>query len=132
MPLLLKMTKLKENVNRLNALLKEGKIAEAFEKYYNIDVTIHIDGNPPITGKKQKREMIFLQEIEKLNNAEIKLVAFGGMDNDVSVTEWEINIENKEGEKKTIYRVNVQHWKDDKIINEKIYFCGDQKFKIED
>ena len=31
MPLLLKMTKLKENVNRLNALLKEGKIAEAFD-----------------------------------------------------------------------------------------------------
>lgn len=76
--------------------------------------------------------MIFLQEIEKLNNAEIKLVAFGGMDNDVSVTEWEMNIENKRGDKKIIYRVNVQHWKDDKIIDEKIYFCGDQKFKVED
>ena len=126
------MTKLKENVNRLNALLKEGKIAEAFKKYYNLDVTIHIDGNHPITGKEQKREMIFLQEIEKLNNTEIKLVAFGGIDNDVSVTEWEINIENKEGVKKIIYRVNIQHWKDDKIINEKIYFCGDQKFKVED
>ncbi|MDP3027609.1 MAG: hypothetical protein Q8N63_07935 [Nanoarchaeota archaeon] len=126
------MTKLKENVNRLNALLKEGNIAEAFEKYYNIDVAIHIDGNPPINGKEQQREMIFLQEIEKLNNAEIKLVAFGGIDNDVSVTEWEINIENKKGEKKIIYRVNIQHWKDDKIISEKIYFCGDQKFKVED
>ena len=124
------MTKLKENVDKLNALLKEGKIAEAFEKYYNIDVTIHVDGNAPITGKEQKREMIFLQEIEKLNSAEIKSVTFGGMDDNVSMTEWAINIENKEGKKKTIYRVNVQHWKDDKIINEKIYFCGDQKFQI--
>jgi len=122
------MAQLKDSVNKLNSLLKEGKIMEAFEKYYNIDVTIHIDGNAPITGKEQKREMIFLQEIEKLNNAEIKLVAFGGTDNDVSVTEWAIDIENKEGVKKTIYRVNVQQWKDDKIINEKIYFCGDQKF----
>jgi len=125
------MIKLKNNVDKLNALLKDGKIAEAFEKYYNVDVTIHIDGNPPITGKEQKREMIFLQEIEKLNSAKIKLVAFGGEDDDVSVIEWEINIGNKKGEKKTIYRVNVQHWKDDKIINEKIYFCGDQKFKVE-
>jgi len=122
------MAKLKENVDRLNVLLKEGKIAEAFEKYYNLDVTIHIDGNPPITGKEQKREMIFLQEIERLINAEITLVAFGGVDDNISITEWAIDIENKEGEKKTIYRVNIQHWKDDKIINEKIYFCGDQEF----
>ena len=125
------MTNLKDNVNKLNALLKNGKISEAFEKYYNLDVTIHIDGKHPITGKEQKREMIFLQEIEKLNSAEIMLVAFGEKDDNFSVTEWEINIENKKGEKKKIYRVNVQHWKDDKIINEKIYFCGDQKFKVD-
>jgi hypothetical protein len=124
------MTKLKTNVERLNFLIKEGKIMDAFEKYYGNDVIIQVNGNPPITGKglNRKREMIFLQEIEKLNSAEIKSVTFGGINDNVSMTEWAINIENKEGEKKIIYRVNVQHWKDDKIINEKLYFCGDQKF----
>ena len=124
------MTKLKNNVEKLNILIKEGKIMEAFEKYYDKDIIIQVNGNPSITGKEQnrKREMIFLQEIEKLNSAEIKSVTFGGTDDNVSMTEWAINIENKCGEKKTIYRVNVQHWKDDKIINEKLYFCGDQKF----
>ena len=126
------MINLKDNVNKLNVLLKHGKISEAFEKYYNVDVNIHIDGKPPISGKEQRRDMIFLQEIEKLNSAEIVLVAFGGVNEDVSVTEWEIDIENKSGEKMIVYRVNVQHWKDDKIIDEKIYFCGDQKFKFED
>ena len=126
------MKKLKDNVNNLNSLLKNGKIVQAFEQYYDIKVNIHIDGNPPISGKEQKRDMIFLQEIEKLNSANVKLVAYGGEDNDFAVIEWEINIENKKGEKKTIYRVNVQHWKDNKIINEKVYFCGDQKFKVED
>jgi hypothetical protein len=125
------MTQLKDNVNKLNVLLKQGKITEAFDKYYNVDVNIHIDGNPPITGKEQKREMIFLQEIEKLNSAEIKLVAFGGINDSFSVTEWEINIENKDGINKAIYRVNVQHWKDDKVINERLYFCGDEKFKVD-
>ncbi|MBS3172590.1 hypothetical protein J4438_03350 [Candidatus Woesearchaeota archaeon] len=124
------MAKLKDNVDKLNELLKNGKIVEAFEKYYNVDVAIHIDGNPPITGKEQKREMIFLQDIEKLNKAEIKSVTFNENIN-VSMTEWEIHIENKKGEKKIIYRVNVQQWKDDKVINEKLYFCGDQKFKVE-
>ena len=114
----------------LNTLIQEGHIMEAFERYYGENVVIQVNGNLPITGKEQnrKREMIFLQEIEKLNSAEIKSVTFGGIDDNVSMTEWAINIENKEGVKKIIYRVNVQHWKDDKIINEKLYFCGDQKF----
>jgi hypothetical protein len=124
------MAKLKNNVEKLNALIGEGKIMEAFEKYYGEDVIIQVNGNSPITGKAQnkKREMIFLQEIEKLNSAEIKSVTFGGTDDNVSMTEWAIDIENKNGERKIIYRVNVQHWKEDKIINEKLYFCGDQKF----
>jgi len=124
------MTKLKNNVEKLNALIKEGNILDAFEKYYGENVVIQVNGNPSTTGKEKnrKREMIFLQEIEKLNSAEIKSVTFGGAEDNVSMTEWAINIENKEGEQKTIYRVNVQHWKDDKIINEKLYFCGDQKF----
>lgn len=124
------MIKLKNNVEKLNSLIKEGKIMEAFEKYYGEEVVIQVNGNPPITGKEKnrKREIIFLQEIEKLNSAEIKSVTFGGTDDNVSMTEWAINIDNPEGINKTIYRVNVQHWKEDKIINEKLYFCGDQKF----
>ena len=124
------MTKLKNNVEELNVLIKEGRIMEAFEKYYGNEVIIQVNGNSPVTGKEQnrKREMIFLQEIEKLNSAEIKSVTFGGTDDNVSMTEWAITIENKEGDQKIIHRVNVQHWKDDKIINEKLYFCGDQKF----
>ncbi|KHO48993.1 MAG: hypothetical protein QJ16_C0001G0003 [archaeon GW2011_AR1] len=44
------------------------------------------------------------------------------------MTEWAIKIEDKDGKQKTVYRVNVQHWKENKIINEKLYFCGDQRF----
>src|SRR3989344_5316703 len=103
------MAKLKNNVEKLNALIKEGKIKEAFEKYYAEDVITQTNGNPPIHGKEanRKREIIFLQEIEKLNNAEIKSITFGGSDNNISMTEWAITIENKEGEKKIIFRVNV-------------------------
>ena len=124
------MIKLKNTVEKLNTLIQEGKLMEAFEKYYGEEVVIQVNGNPAISGKEanRKREMIFLQEIEKLNSAEIKSVTFGGINDNVSVTEWAINIKNKEGEEKTIHRVNVQHWKNDKIINEKLYFCGDQKF----
>ncbi len=124
------MIKLKNTVEKLNALIKEGKVLEAFEKYYGEDVVIQVNGNSPVLGKEQnrRRELIFLQEIEKLDSAEIKSVTFGGQEDNVSMTEWAIGIENSDGEKKIIYRVNVQHWKDDKIVNERLYFCGDQKF----
>ena len=124
------MIKLKNNVEKLNTLIKEGKIREAFEKYYSEEVIIYVNGNPPIVGKEQnrKRETIFLQEIEKLNGAEIKSVTFGLDEDSVSMTEWAIKIEDKDGKQKTVYRVNVQHWKENKIINEKLYFCGDQRF----
>ncbi len=124
------MTKLKNNVEKLNALIQEGKIAEAFEKYYGEEIITQVNGNAPIVGKDQnrKREMIFLQEIEKLNSAEIKSVTLGGKDDNISMTEWAINLTSKEGKQETVYRVNVQHWKDSKVINEKLYFCGDQPF----
>lgn len=124
------MIKLKNNVEKLNILIKEGKIREAFEKYYGEEVIIYVNGNPPIVGKEQnrKRETIFLQEIEKLSGAEIKSVTFGLDEDSVSMTEWAIKIEDKDGKQKTVYRVNVQHWKENKIINEKLYFCGDQRF----
>lgn len=124
------MMQLKNNVEKLNTLIKEGKTMQAFEKYYGEDVIIQVNGNPPITGKEQnkKSEMIFLKEIGKLSSAEIKSVTFGGIDDNITMTEWALNVDNKGNEKKTIHRMNVQHWKDDKIINEKLYFCGDQKF----
>ena len=124
------MTKLKNNVEKLNLLIQEGRIGEAFEKYYGEDVITQVNGNLPVNGKSEnrKREMIFLQEIEKLNSAEIKSVTFGGKEDNISMTEWSIEIENKNGEMKTVHRVNVQHWKDDKVVNERLYFCGDEGF----
>jgi hypothetical protein len=116
------MTKLKNTVEKLNVLIKEGKIMEAFEKYYGEDVTIHENGSPPIKGKDEnrKRGIKFLWEVDEIYSAEIKSVAF---EKNLSMTEWTINVKLKDGSKKIIYRVNVQTWKDYKIISERLYFC---------
>ncbi len=42
---IIKMTKLKNNVEKLNTLIREGKIMEAFEKYYGENVVIQVNGN---------------------------------------------------------------------------------------
>ena len=100
------MIKLKNDVEKLNTLIKEGKIMEAFEKYYGEDVTIHENGSPPVEGKDEnrKRGIKFLWELEEIYSAEIKSVAFG---ENLSMTEWAIDVKTKDGLKKVIYRVNV-------------------------
>lgn len=122
------MKDLKNKVNDLNSLIKKGEIMEAFEKYYGEDVVIQENGNSPLTGKgeNRKRGIVLLNDIDEFFGAEIISSAF---ENGLSMTEWAIDIKSKSTNmRKIIYRVNVQHWKDDKIINEKLYFCGDQRF----
>jgi hypothetical protein len=115
------MIKLKNAVNDLNSMIQKGDIMEAFERYYREDVVIHDNGSSPIEGKNEnrKRGIKFLWEIDEVYSAEIKSVAFG---NNLSVTEWIIDVKTKDGSKKEIHRVNVQTWKDDKIIGERLYF----------
>ena len=50
------MKKLKNTVEKLNNLIKEGKILEAFNKYYDDEVVIQVNGNSPIAGKEQNRK----------------------------------------------------------------------------
>lgn len=126
------MKRLHTLVEKLNTLIREGKIKEAFETYYAQEVVIQVNGNPPVVGKEQNRtrEMIFLHEIENVKSTEIQSVTFGGIEDTVSMTEWAIHFITKEGIDKVVYRVNVQHWKENLIISEKIYFCGDQTFPM--
>lgn len=121
------MTKLKTNINKLNILIGKGRIKEAFDKYYSKNVVIQVNGSTPINGKEKnrERELVFLQELGRLNSAKTKSSVFGGTDDNISMTEWAIDIEKNNGKNKKMYLVNVQHWMDDKIINKRLYFCGD-------
>lgn len=116
------MIKLRNSVNDLNRMIQKGNILDAFEKYYGEDVAIHENGSSPIDGKNENRKIgiKFLWEIEEIYSAKIKSVALG---KNLSMTEWAIDVKTKDGSKKIIYRVNVQAWKDNKIISERLYFC---------
>jgi hypothetical protein len=126
------MIKLKKDIEKLNDLVRKGKLLEAFDRYYDKNIVLQIDGGFASFGRNEERsrESIFFQDIGKLQSVEVKSVAIGGRNNDVSMTEWAINIVNKEGRREVVYRVNVQKWKSGRIVNEKIYFCGNQNFKV--
>lgn len=115
---------LKNDVNDLNALIQDGRIMDAFEKYYGEDVVIHQNGNSPIEGKgeNRKRGIKFLWEIDEVYDAKVLSVSFGDL---VSMTEWSIDVKTKSNIRKLLYRVNVQYWNARKIVLERLYFCHD-------
>jgi hypothetical protein len=117
-------SKLTIAVNSLNTMIQQGNIMEAFETFYGEEVVIHENGNSPIKGKdnNRKRGIKFLWEIDEVYDAEILSVAIG---DNISMTEWSIDIKPKDGPRKTIYRVNVQRWTEGKVTSERLYFCKD-------
>src|SRR5688572_30589388 len=50
------MQDLKQSVDELNRMILEGKVLEAFEKFYADDVVMQDNNNPARTGKAENRK----------------------------------------------------------------------------
>ena len=46
---------IEESLNDLNSLVVEGKLMDAFEKYYHDDVVMQENSNSPVIGKAANR-----------------------------------------------------------------------------
>ena len=62
------MTTLMEKINDLNNLVVQGKSLEAFDKYYDDEVVMQENENPPTIGKiaNRKREEEFFSRRVRL------------------------------------------------------------------
>ena len=112
---------LKEKIEELNQMILTGKQMDAFEKYYHEDVVMQENSNPPTVGKSanRERELQAMQMIEAFHGAEVKSVAVG---DNVTTSEWEMDVTYKGAPRMKMSQVAVQKWKDGKIINERFYY----------
>lgn len=110
-----------QSLNDLNKLVTEGKLLEAFEKYYHEDVVMQENESAPTISKvaNRQREIQFLNNITDFRKAEIKGIAVG--DNLSSVI-WQYDYTHKEWGVRDYTQVSVQHWKDGKIIKEQFIY----------
>lgn len=111
----------KSLVTDLANMIVEGKILEAFEKYYADDVVMQENNDAPRVGKEANRayEEAFVNGIEKINDMKILGIAVG---DNYSTMESYIDAVHKEWGPMKMSQVAVQQWKDGKIINEKFYY----------
>ncbi|CAM1341905.1 SnoaL-like domain-containing protein [Tenacibaculum amylolyticum] len=115
------MTNLLEKISDLNDLILQGKILDAFEKYYHEDITMQENEHPPVVGKKQnrEREKAFVDAIVEFRSAKPLKVTIG---ENTTMVEWHLDYSHKELGERNYNQVAVQEWKDGKIVNEKFYY----------
>ena len=116
----------KEKAKDIYTQLQNGKLMDAFEKYYHEDVVM-TEPRGTRKGKKECREYEkqFLESVQEFNNLEIKNIG-SNEDEKTSFVECMMDVSFKDGNRVKMEQVAVQQWKDDKIIKERFYYDNSQ------
>src|SRR5215204_2776565 len=117
----MKRTEIENSLIDLNSLVLEGRIMEAFEKYYHPDVTMQENEELPVTSKEEnrKRELEFMDNVTDFRKAEVKGVGIG---DEISFVIWYYDYTQKEWGVRNYSQVSIQQWKDGKIIREQFIY----------
>lgn len=115
------MSELKTQVEQLNQMILEGKILDAFDKFYADDVVMQDNDYPARNGKAVNRqhEEAFVNGMTEFRGAKVlNTVVSDG----VAATEWWFDYTHKDYGTRNYRQLAVQRWKDGKIVEEKFYY----------
>ena len=115
------MNDIKMLVDDLNSMIMNGKILEAFEKYYADDVTMQENNEPIRVGKdvNRKFEQEFMAGVVEFHGAKILGVAVG---DNLSMVEWWMDMTHKVYGRAAKNQVAVQRWQNGQIVSERFYY----------
>lgn len=105
----------------LNAIVLEGRILDAFERFYADDVVMQENAATPVAGKaaNRERERQFVESIEQFHQAALLGAAAEG---DRSYSEWILDVTLKGGLRVKLEQVAVRQWRDGKVTHERFYY----------
>lgn len=115
------MNNVKELVDGLVNMINDGKILEAFEKYYDENVIMQENEGEPRIGKEVNRayEKAFVEGIIEFHSAKTLGIATG---DNYSTIESFMDITHKDWGRSARSQVAVQRWENGKIVSEKFYY----------
>lgn len=113
-----------ENAKQLQQMMGQGKMMEAFEKFYHNDVKVTEMATGEVRqGKEAQRKAI------KDWQGSVKEIHGGGCDsvcsdeeNAVTTAESWVDLTLQDGNRMKMSEVAVQKWQDGQIIDEKFYY----------
>lgn len=110
-----------EQHNReLDDLIRTGRSAEAFERFYAEDVTMQENLEAPCVGKEanRQREAAFFASITEVH--EVSVHAQGAGDG-VTFSESTFDVTLANGARVTMNQVATRRWRNGQIIHERFY-----------
>ena len=117
------MSSIKDNVNELNQMILEGKILEAFDRFYDDSVVMQDNENPAREGKQACRtyEEQFVNSLTAFRGAEVKNIMVSE-EAGVAAIEWFMDYSHKDWGDVALNQVSIQKWNNGKIVSEKFFY----------
>ena len=114
-------SQIQTSLTDLNSLVINGRLMDAFEKYYHEEIEMQENSSPPVKGKdtNRKRELEFLSNVTEFRNASVSAVAING---NTSFVIWSYDYTHTEWGVRNYTQVSVQNWKDGQIIKEQFFY----------
>lgn len=119
------MSDLQSRDQKLNDLILQGKILEAFDEFYADGIVMEEDGDERV-GKEANREYEeqFVDALKEFHDAEIRSRAVDE-ENNVTLSEWYNDMTLEGVGRVQQEQVSVRTWNEDgQITNEKFYKLG--------
>lgn len=115
------MSDLRTNVDQLNQMILEGKILDAFDKFYAEEVVMQDNNYPAREGKDLNRqyEEAFVGGLTEFRGAKVVNTMIS---DDLAVTEWWFDYTHKDYGVRNYTQLAVQRWKNGQIVEEKFYY----------
>ncbi len=115
---------LREKTQDIYNLMGEGKLLDAFDKYYGEEIVI-TEPRGTWMGFKEVRahEEEFLGMIKEFHGLEVKAIT-SDEEAGIVMHETTMDVTFQDGNRVNMEQVGVQRWKDGKIVHEKFYYQG--------
>jgi SnoaL-like domain len=115
------MSDLRTQVDQLNQMVLEGKILEAFDKFYDDNVVMQDNDYPARNSKAICRqfEEDFVNGLTEFRGARVMNTIIS---DDLAVTEWWFDYTHKDFGVRNYRQLAVQRWKNGKVVEEKFYY----------
>ena len=101
----------------------QGKMLEAFEKYYHKDIVMVEATGEARKGKEANRkfETEFMGMIKEMHGGGVRAITSNEKEAVTMVESW-MDVTMKDGKRSMMEEVAVQKWKGDQIIHERFYY----------
>ena len=112
---------LQQRLNDLFGYIRQGKILEAIREFYDKDVEMQENANPPTVGlsANAEREKQFLNGVKEWKGFTVTASAVG---DNVTFYECSLDFIATNGQPVHMEQVVVTKWKNGKIVHERFYY----------